>query len=73
MSALSTYLHRTLPQVWLRRGWVARLLWPLSLLAPDLVHPGVGKRMAQLWQEAQIDQVLAPVAFEWRGLQLTPA
>ena len=32
MSALSTYLHRTLPQVWLRRGWVARLLWPLSLL-----------------------------------------
>jgi 2-amino-4-hydroxy-6-hydroxymethyldihydropteridine diphosphokinase len=26
-----------------------------------------------VWQEARIDQVLAPVAFEWRGLQLTPA
>jgi 2-amino-4-hydroxy-6-hydroxymethyldihydropteridine diphosphokinase len=25
-----------------------------------------------LWEEAQIDQVLAPVAFEWRGEQLTP-
>jgi len=45
----------------------------LSLLAPELVHPGVGQTMAQLWQQAQIDQVLAPVAFEWRGLQLTQA
>ena len=51
----------------------AFVLWPLSLLAPELVHPGVGKPMAQVWQEARIDQVLAPVAFEWRGLQLTPA
>ena len=51
----------------------AFVLWPLSLLAPELVHPGAGKTMAQLWQEAKIDQVLAPVAFEWRGLQLTPA
>ena len=51
----------------------AFVLWPLSLLAPELVHPGAGKTMAQLWQEAQIDQVLAPVAFEWRGVQLTPA
>ena len=30
-----------------------------------------GKRMAQLWQDANIDQILAPVPFEWRGLQLT--
>ena len=57
------------PSVALKNAFV---LWPLSLLAPELVHPGAGKRMAQLWQEAQIDQVLAPVAFEWRGLQLTP-
>jgi 2-amino-4-hydroxy-6-hydroxymethyldihydropteridine diphosphokinase len=50
----------------------AFVLWPLSLIAPDRVHPGVGKSFATLWAEAQIDQVLAPVAFEWRGEQLTP-
>jgi 2-amino-4-hydroxy-6-hydroxymethyldihydropteridine diphosphokinase len=50
----------------------AFVLWPLSLIAPDRVHPGVGKSFAALWDEAQIDQVLAPVAFEWRGEQLTP-
>ncbi|KHA72657.1 2-amino-4-hydroxy-6-hydroxymethyldihydropteridine pyrophosphokinase [Pseudomonas chlororaphis] len=50
----------------------AFVLWPLSLIAPDRVHPGVGKSFATLWAEAQIDQVLAPVAFEWRGTQLTP-
>jgi 2-amino-4-hydroxy-6-hydroxymethyldihydropteridine diphosphokinase len=49
----------------------AFVLWPLSLIAPDRVHPGVGKSFATLWAEAQIDQVLAPVAFEWRGQQLT--
>ncbi|MGZ7455762.1 2-amino-4-hydroxy-6-hydroxymethyldihydropteridine diphosphokinase [Pseudomonas sp. Ma2-10] len=51
----------------------AFVLWPLSLIAPDRVHPGVGKSFAALWREAQIDQVLAPVAFEWRGEQLTPS
>ena len=51
----------------------AFVLWPLSLIAPDRVHPGVGKSFAQLWDEAQIDQLLAPVAFEWRGVQLTPS
>lgn len=45
----------------------AFVLWPLSLIAPDKVHPGVGKTLAQMWEEAQIDQVLAPAAFEWRG------
>ncbi|MDD0973400.1 2-amino-4-hydroxy-6-hydroxymethyldihydropteridine diphosphokinase [Pseudomonas fontis] len=49
----------------------AFVLWPLSLIAPTLVHPGAGKTMAQLWGEAQIDQVLAPVPFEWHGRQLT--
>jgi 2-amino-4-hydroxy-6-hydroxymethyldihydropteridine diphosphokinase len=51
----------------------AFVLWPLSLMAPDRIHPGVGKSFATLWEEAQIDQVLAPVAFEWRGQQLTPS
>lgn len=50
----------------------AFVLWPLSMMAPDRVHPEVGKTMADLWRDAQIDQVLAPVAFEWRGQQLTP-
>ena len=69
-------LHGTFDGLVLPRAEILKnafVLWPLSLLAPELVHPGVVKTMAQLWQEAQIDQVLAPVAFEWRGLQLTPA
>ncbi len=49
----------------------AFVLWPLALIAPDLLHPGAGKTMGQLWSEARIDQVLAPVPFEWRGQQLT--
>jgi len=51
----------------------AFVLWPLALIAPEVVHPGVGKTFAALWAEARIDQVLAPVAFSWRGEQLTPA
>lgn len=51
----------------------AFVLWPLSLIAPQLLHPGVGKTMAQLWDEAQIDQVLAAVPFQWHEQQLTPA
>lgn len=69
-------LHGTFDGLVLPRAEILKnafVLWPLSLLAPELVHPGVGKTMAQLWQEARIEQVLAPVAFEWRGLQLTPA
>lgn len=50
----------------------AFVLWPLSMMAPDRVHPGVGKTLAELWRDAQINQVLAPVGFEWQGLQLTP-
>ncbi len=49
----------------------AFVLWPLSLIAPELLHPGAGKTMGRLWEEAQIDQVLAPVLFEWHGQQLT--
>ncbi len=50
----------------------AFVLWPLSLIAPELMHPGVGKDMAQLWKDARIDQVLAPVPFLWHDRQLTP-
>ena len=49
----------------------AFVLWPLSLIAPELVHVEVGKTMAQLWADSHIEQVLAPVPFEWRGQQLT--
>ena len=48
----------------------AFVLWPLSLIAPELVHPGAGKSMAQLWQQAHIDQVLEPVPFTWNGKAL---
>ena len=61
----------TLPRAEILKN--AFVLWPLSLIAPDKVHPGVGKTLAQMRAEAQIDQVLAPAAFEWRGKQLTPA
>ena len=60
----------TLPRAEILKN--AFVLWPLSLMAPDKVHPGVGKTLAQMWADAQIDQVLAPVAFEWRGAHLTP-
>jgi 2-amino-4-hydroxy-6-hydroxymethyldihydropteridine diphosphokinase len=50
----------------------AFVLWPLSLIAPERLHPGVGISFADLWRDARIEQVLAPVAFEWRGKQLTP-
>lgn len=49
----------------------AFVLWPLSLIAPELMHPGAGKNMAQLWREARIEQVLAPVPFLWHDRQLT--
>ena len=51
----------------------AFVLWPLALLAPDLTCPGTSQGFAALWQQAQIEQQLAPVAFDWRGQPLTPA
>ena len=51
----------------------AFVLWPLSLVAADRLHPGVGVPFGKLWAEAQIDQQLWPVAFDWRGVALTPA
>jgi 2-amino-4-hydroxy-6-hydroxymethyldihydropteridine diphosphokinase len=50
----------------------AFVLWPLSLLAPDELHPGRQLPFGQLWRDASIDQQLWPVAFQWRGQALTP-
>ncbi|MBK5537535.1 2-amino-4-hydroxy-6-hydroxymethyldihydropteridine diphosphokinase [Pseudomonas sp. TH05] len=50
----------------------AFVLWPLSLMAPERLHPVAGQSLGTLWRESQINQVLVPVAFEWRGVQLTP-
>lgn len=50
----------------------AFVLWPLSLIAPQRLHPEAGVSFARLWSEAKIEQILWPVAFEWRGEQLTP-
>ena len=44
----------------------AVLLWPLLALAD-------GRPFAELWQAARIDQQLWPAAFQWRGVELTPA
>lgn len=51
----------------------AFVLWPLALLAPDLILPGHSTCVATLWQNWQGHQVLWPVAFEWRGKPLTSA
>ncbi|CAE6890908.1 2-amino-4-hydroxy-6-hydroxymethyldihydropteridinepyrophosphokinase [Pseudomonas marincola] len=51
----------------------AFVLWPLALLAPETVHPGVQRSFADLWQAATINQQLRPVSFQWRGVELTPA
>lgn len=51
----------------------AFVLWPLSLIAPDRLHPEAGLAFSHLWSHARIDQQLWPVAFEWRGASLTPA
>lgn len=50
----------------------AFVLRPLALIAPERLHPGVGIAFSKLWADAQIDQQLWPVAFQWRGLALTP-
>lgn len=50
----------------------AFVLWPLAILAPQVVHPVQQRSFLQLWQQAQIEQKLWPVAFSWRGQALTP-
>lgn len=44
----------------------AFVLWPLAEMAPDLVHPVTGKRIALMWQEYDKNtQALHPVEFTW--------
>ena len=50
----------------------AFVLWPLALLAPDVMHPEVGKTFAALWREMETEQRLWPMSFTWRGAELTP-
>ena len=50
----------------------AFVLWPLALLAPQLVLPGIGQSSAALWQGWRGQQKVWPVAFDWRGQALTP-
>ncbi|RJG12283.1 2-amino-4-hydroxy-6-hydroxymethyldihydropteridine diphosphokinase [Pseudomonas cavernicola] len=51
----------------------AFVLWPLALLVPKRLHPGVNQSFAALWQAAQIEQTLWPVSFIWRDSELTPS
>lgn len=44
----------------------AFVLWPLAEIAPDLVHPEVGKSYAKLWQEFdKTKENLKPIKFEF--------
>ncbi len=49
----------------------AFVLWPLALLSPDAILPGSAQTHAGLWASWDGQQALWPVAFEWRGQQLT--
>ncbi len=50
----------------------AFVLWPLALLAGQVQHPVARQTFTQLWQQAQIEQDLWPLAFTWREQSLTP-
>ncbi|CAD5108529.1 2-amino-4-hydroxy-6-hydroxymethyldihydropteridine diphosphokinase [Zestomonas carbonaria] len=50
----------------------AFVLWPLALLAPEKLYPGAGQSFAELWRGMRSEQRLWPVAFQWRGAELTP-
>jgi 2-amino-4-hydroxy-6-hydroxymethyldihydropteridine diphosphokinase len=51
----------------------AFVLWPLTLLAPELVLPGTDTSCASLWQGWRGQQKVWPVAFDWHGQPLTPS
>ncbi|MCK9534757.1 MAG: 2-amino-4-hydroxy-6-hydroxymethyldihydropteridine diphosphokinase [Pseudomonas sp.] len=64
------YDNITLPRAEILKN--AFVLWPLAILAPTELHPVQQCSFLELWQQAQIDQKLWPVAFVWQGRQLTP-
>ncbi len=49
----------------------AFVLWPLSELAPDHLHPVVGESYRQLWRDYPHQQRLWPVVFDWRGQRIS--
>ncbi len=49
----------------------AFVLWPLAELVPDQKHPVLGISYKQLWFDCEHKQSITPVAFEWRGQNLT--
>lgn len=62
----------TLPRAEILRN--AFVLWPLALLVGERRHPDNGRSFNELWQEmrGQTSQVLRPVSFSWKGVELTP-
>ncbi|MEH6491521.1 2-amino-4-hydroxy-6-hydroxymethyldihydropteridine diphosphokinase [Halopseudomonas sp.] len=50
----------------------AFVLWPLALLAPQVILPGTELTYAQHWAAWQGTQQLWPVAFVWHDRALTP-
>jgi 2-amino-4-hydroxy-6-hydroxymethyldihydropteridine diphosphokinase len=52
----------------------AYMLWPLSQVAGNRQHPGLGRPYRTLWQEFdRRGQPIRPVPFEWHGRKLTVA
>lgn len=50
----------------------AFVLWPLAELAPEERHPLSGQCYSELWRSYERSrQVLWPISFIWRGVQLT--
>ena len=64
------YAGITLPRAEILKN--AFVLWPLALLAPEVVHPLAQRSFLELWQQTPINQRLWPVPFFWRTWQLTP-
>lgn len=49
----------------------AFVLWPLSELAPDHLHPVCGQSYRQLWRDYSPQQRLWPVVFDWREQRIS--
>ncbi|MEX0605027.1 MAG: 2-amino-4-hydroxy-6-hydroxymethyldihydropteridine diphosphokinase [Marinobacter sp.] len=72
-----TYGDRTgnVEGVQLPRGEILKnafVLQPLAEIAPEALHPLVGKRYSELWQAYDRDQKLWPVPFNWQGRKISP-